>query len=85
MEITWHLFPRPAQTAWEEIAMTGPRGSPISLSTGAYALPLSLEKLKVAERKLPCGKAPGPDLVHNEMQSVFVREDPEGSGIGCQG
>lgn len=76
-DITRHLFPRSAQTAWEEIPLMDPRGFPIPLSSEEHALPLRLEELMAAARKLPRDKAPGPDMVQNEVLGVFVREDPE--------
>lgn len=77
LEIAEHLFPRTAVTTWEEIPMTGPRGFPILLSAGAHMLPFDAAELARAAKKLPGGKAPGPDFVHNEVLRVFAREDPE--------
>lgn len=57
--------------------MTGPRGFPIPLPTGTQAAQFDRMELLLAARRLPGGKAPGPDYVHNEVLKVFVKENPD--------
>lgn len=57
--------------------MTGPRGFPIPDIEGAKTTPFGMAELVCAAKRLPGGKAPGSDLVHNEVLKVFVKEDPE--------
>lgn len=77
VEIAKHLFPASTTTEWGEIALTGPRRLPSPYSGEAYTRPFNTIELTRAAMRLPCGKAPGPDLVHNEVLKIFVREDPE--------
>lgn len=76
-EIARHLFPRAPATRWEDIALTDPRGFPISRIDGEHTRPLDADELLRAAKKLPSGKAPGPDNIHNEVLKIFAKEDPE--------
>lgn len=77
VEIAKHLFPTSLTTEWVEIALTGSRGLPIPYSGEAHTLPFNALEITRSAKKLPSGKAHGPDLVHNEVLRIFVREDPE--------
>lgn len=76
-EIASHLFPRAPTTKWDEIPLTGPRGFPILQLDDEPTRPLEAAELIRASKKLPSGKAPGPDNKHNEVIKIFVKEDPE--------
>lgn len=76
-EIAEHLFPGAATTDWNEIALTGPHGFPIPLLDEVHTRPFDEAELARAAKRLPGGKAPGPDMIHNEVLKIFIREDPE--------
>lgn len=76
-EIAKHLFPGAATTDWNEIALTGPHGFPIPLPDKVHTRPFDEAELARAAKRLPGEKAPGPDMIHNEVLKIFVREDPE--------
>lgn len=64
-------------TRWDEIALTGPWGFPIPDLADAHTHPFNMVELVLAAKKLPGGKAPGPDFVLNDVIKIFVKEDPE--------
>lgn len=77
LELAEQLFPRSPETRWEEIDTSGPRGLPIPLPTAKDKRSFVLSELLTAARRLPGEKAPGPDVVPNEVLKNFIREDPE--------
>lgn len=76
LEIAAELFPRRPETTWRNIETSGPRGLPPVRPTEDDMRPFEMAELLKAGRRLPGGKAPGPDAVPNEVIRIFLREDP---------
>lgn len=58
------------------IALTDQRGFPIPDVENAHTAPFTIPDLMRAAKKVRGGKAPGPNLVHNEVVKIFARENP---------
>jgi len=78
------LFPSPPATDWDRIPLTIQQPSVLVDMTEDAPLvpPITKDEVKSAVARLPTGKAPGPDMIPNEIIKLAFNRFPE-KFVGC--
>jgi len=74
LAVARELFPNHPPTVWSDEVL---RESTSVSRSDESERPLTVDELKRAARRLPSGKAPGPDLIPNEILALLASTSPE--------
>jgi len=70
------LFPVLPVVDWDSVPLEPSVPTAILEQSGVLIPPFTADELRSAARKLPSGKAPGPDLIPNEVIALAVKRNP---------